>query len=80
MVNWILTARAVCCSLPFWANASVQKTVPLAWAEMTADFVNAYILGSVGATGANVGGLRNLFYTTYDKVSPTFERVIAVWP
>ena len=38
------------------------KNCPLGLAEMTADFVNAYILGSVGATGANVGACATFLY------------------
>ena len=39
-----------------------SKNCPLSLAEMTADFVNAYVLGSVGATGANVGACATFLY------------------
>lgn len=39
-----------------------SKNCPLSLAEMTADFVNAYILGSVGATGANIGACATFLY------------------
>lgn len=39
-----------------------SKNCPLGLAEMTADFVNAYILGSVGATGANIGACATFLY------------------
>jgi acetoacetyl-[acyl-carrier protein] synthase len=39
-----------------------SKNCPLSLAEMTADFVNAYILGSLGATGANIGACATFLY------------------
>jgi len=39
-----------------------SKNCPLSLAEMTADFVNAYILGSVGTTGANIGACATFLY------------------
>ena len=39
-----------------------SKNCALSLAEMTADFVNAYILGSVGTTGANVGACATFLY------------------
>lgn len=39
-----------------------SKNLPLGLAEMTADFVNAYILGNVGTTGANVGACATFLY------------------
>jgi acetoacetyl-[acyl-carrier protein] synthase len=39
-----------------------SKNCPLSLAEMTADFVNAYILGSVGSTGANIGACATFLY------------------
>ena len=39
-----------------------SKSCALSLAEMTADFVNAYILGSVGSTGANVGACATFLY------------------
>jgi acetoacetyl-[acyl-carrier protein] synthase len=39
-----------------------SKNCPLSLAEMTADFVNAYVLGSVGATGANIGACATFLY------------------
>ena len=44
------------------------KNCPLGLAEMTADFVNAYVIGSVGATGANVGA-----------VPPSFTTCVKAW-
>jgi acetoacetyl-[acyl-carrier protein] synthase len=45
------------------------KNCPLGLAEMTADFVNAYILGSVGATGANVGACATFLYNLRQGIS-----------
>jgi len=39
-----------------------SKNLALGLAQMTADFVNAYILGSVGSTGANVGACATFLY------------------
>jgi len=39
-----------------------SKNCALSLAEMTADFVNAYILGSVGTTGANIGACATFLY------------------
>ncbi len=39
-----------------------SKNCALSLAEMTADFINAYILGSVGSTGANIGACATFLY------------------
>ena len=39
-----------------------SKHCALSLAEMTADFVNAYVLGSVGTTGANLGACATFLY------------------
>jgi acetoacetyl-[acyl-carrier protein] synthase len=39
-----------------------SKQVPLGLAEMAADFVNAYVLGSVGQTGHNMGACATFLY------------------
>ena len=39
-----------------------SKNLPLGLAEMTADFINAYILGNTGTTGANVGACATFLY------------------
>jgi acetoacetyl-[acyl-carrier protein] synthase len=39
-----------------------SKFCPLSLAEMPADFVNAYVLGSLGATGANLGACASFLY------------------
>ncbi len=39
-----------------------SKNCALGLAEMTADFINAYILGSVGSTGANIGACATFLY------------------
>jgi acetoacetyl-[acyl-carrier protein] synthase len=38
------------------------RNLPLGLAEMTADFINAYVLGSVGNTGANIGACATFLY------------------
>ncbi len=39
-----------------------SKQIPMGLAEMPADFVNAYILGSVGQTGHNMGACATFLY------------------
>ncbi len=39
-----------------------SKLCPLGFAEMPADFVNAYVLGSLGATGASLGACASFLY------------------
>jgi len=39
-----------------------SRQVPLGLAEMAADFVNAYVLGSVGQTGHNMGACATFLY------------------
>lgn len=39
-----------------------SKQLPLGFAEMPADFVNAYVLGSVGSTGGSVGACATFLY------------------
>jgi len=47
---------------PFMGKRVSSKNCPLGLAEMTADFINAYILGSVGCTGANIGACATFLY------------------
>lgn len=39
-----------------------SKHLPFGLAEMAADFINAYVLGSVGTTGTNVGACASFLY------------------
>lgn len=39
-----------------------SKFCPLSFAEMPADFINAYVLGSLGATGASIGACASFLY------------------
>lgn len=47
---------------PLMGKRVSSKNCPLGLSEMIADFVNAYILGSVGATGANIGACATFLY------------------
>lgn len=47
---------------PFQGRRVSSKNCPLGLAEMTADFINAYILGNVGTTGANIGACASFLY------------------
>ncbi len=44
------------------------KLCPLGFAQMTADFVNAYVLGSLGRTGANLGACASFLYNLNQAV------------
>ena len=39
-----------------------SKYCPLSFAEMPADFINAYVLGSLGSTGASLGACASFLY------------------
>ena len=39
-----------------------SKSCPLSFAEMPADFINAYVLGSLGSTGASLGACASFLY------------------
>lgn len=41
---------------------ATAKQLPLGLPEMPADFVNAYVLGSVGSTGTNIGACATFLY------------------
>jgi len=47
---------------PLLGKRVSSKNCALGLAEMTADFINAYILGSVGTTSANVGACATFLY------------------
>ena len=46
-----------------------SKQCALGFAEMPADFINAYILGSVGTTGTNMGACASFLYNLRQGVS-----------
>ncbi len=45
-----------------------SKQCPLGFAEMPADFVNAYVTGSIGGTGANIGACATFLYNLSQAV------------
>lgn len=47
---------------PLCGNRITSKMLPLSFSEMPADFINSYILNSVGATGNNVGACASFLY------------------
>ena len=58
-----------------------SKYCPLSLAEMPADFVNAYVLGSMGATGANLGACASFLYNLrqgIDDIRSGRSRVVFV--
>lgn len=40
----------------------MSKQLPLAFCEMPADFINAYVIGNIGATGTNLGACATFHY------------------
>ncbi len=47
---------------PLTGKRITSKQVPLGLAEMPTDFINAYVVGSVGATGAMIGACATFLY------------------
>lgn len=43
-------------------NRATSKQMPLGYGQMPADFINAYVMGSVGATGAMQGACATFLY------------------
>lgn len=43
-------------------NRATSKQMPLGYGQMPADFLNAYVLGSVGGTGAALGACASFLY------------------
>ncbi|MFG6665895.1 beta-ketoacyl synthase [Halomonas sp. HNIBRBA4712] len=43
-------------------NRATSKQMPLGYGQMPADFLNAYVLGSVGSTGAALGACASFLY------------------
>ncbi|MEE4659226.1 MAG: beta-ketoacyl synthase [Halieaceae bacterium] len=46
-----------------------SKQCPLGFAEMPADFINAYVLGSFGSTGTNMGACASFLYNLRQAVT-----------
>ncbi|MDF1642669.1 MAG: beta-ketoacyl synthase [Pseudomonadales bacterium] len=47
---------------PHIGKRITSKQLPLGFAEMPADFINAYVLGNVGATGGHIGACATFLY------------------
>ncbi len=45
-----------------------SKQLPLGFAEMPADFINAYILGNIGKTGCNLGACASFHYNLSEAI------------
>ena len=62
-------------------NRVTSKQLALGMSQMPADFVNAYILGSVGATGCSVGACASFLYnlrTAIEEIKSGKRRVAVV--
>jgi acetoacetyl-[acyl-carrier protein] synthase len=58
-----------------------SKQLPFGLAEMPADFINAYVLGSMGSTGTNVGACASFLYNLRQGICDIQEgrsRVVVV--
>ena len=58
-----------------------SKFCPLSFAEMPADFINAYVLGSLGSTGASLGACASFLYNLrhgIDDIRSGRARVVLV--
>lgn len=53
---------------PMLGKRITSKQLPLSLCEMSADFINAYILGSVGSTGAVIGACATFLYNLNQAV------------
>ena len=47
---------------PHIGKRITSKQLPLGFAEMPADFINAYVLGNVGSTGGHIGACATFLY------------------
>ncbi|MGH1461671.1 MAG: beta-ketoacyl synthase [Neptuniibacter sp.] len=54
---------------PALGKRTTSKQVPLGYAQMPADFVNAYILGNVGTTGGALGACATFLYNLRSGVN-----------
>lgn len=62
-------------------NRPTSKQMPLGYGQMPADFVNAYVLGSVGVTGAMQGACATFLYNlrlAVDDIRSGRRRVVMV--
>lgn len=62
-------------------NRATSKQMPLGYGQMPADFLNAYVLGSVGVTGAMQGACATFLYNlrlAVDDISAGRRRVVMV--
>lgn len=50
------------CQFPLMGKRTTSKHISMSLAEMPGDFVNAYVLGSVGSTGAVIGACATYLY------------------
>jgi len=58
-----------------------SKQLPLGFNDMPADFVNAYVVGSIGGTGANVGACATFLYNLrlgMDDIRSGEKRIVIV--
>lgn len=54
---------------PAIGKRTTSKQMPLGYAQMPADFINAYILGSVGVTGGSLGACATFLYNLRNAVN-----------
>lgn len=54
---------------PSQGRRTTSKQMPLGYAQMPADFVNAYLLGNVGSTGGALGACATFLYNLHNGVT-----------
>jgi len=54
---------------PALGKRTTSKQMPLGYAQMPADFVNAYVMGSVGVTGGALGACATFLYNLRNAVN-----------
>ena len=62
-------------------NRATSKQMPLGYGQMPADFLNAYVLGSIGATGSVQGACASFLYNLrlgVDDIASGRRRVVMV--
>ncbi|WP_207062596.1 beta-ketoacyl synthase [Motiliproteus sp. SC1-56] len=53
---------------PVQGKRTTSKQMPLGYGQMPADFVNAYLLGNLGATGSSLGACATFLYNLHTGV------------
>ncbi len=58
---------------PSMGKRITSKQMPLGYGQMPADFINAYLIGSLGATGSSLGACATFLYNLHTAVNDIKE-------